>query len=83
MATLEHFRRQIEHSQDLHGVVKTMKAMAAVTIRQYEEIVEAVNKYDQIVTKALHIILNRRPYILEQLQPHRRRVPESTDWGQR
>jgi len=69
MATLEHFRRQIEHSQDLHGVVKTMKAMAAVTIRQYEEIVEAVNKYDQIVTKALHIILNRRPYILEQLQP--------------
>jgi F-type H+-transporting ATPase subunit gamma len=46
-----------------------MKAMAAVTIRQYEQIVEAVNKYDQIVTKALHIIINRRPEILEQLQP--------------
>lgn len=72
MATLEHFRRQIDHSEDLQGVVKTMKAMAAVTIRQYEEIVEAVNKYHQIIAKGLHIVVNRQPELIKALSPGNR-----------
>jgi len=71
MASLEHFRRQIEHSEDLHSVVKTMKTMAAVTIRQYERIVAAVDQYRQTVAKGLHIVVNRHPEFMPYLPPGR------------
>ncbi|MEA3364374.1 MAG: ATPase F1F0 subunit gamma, partial [Candidatus Hydrogenedentes bacterium] len=36
METIESLRKQISSAQDLHSVVKTMKGIAAVSIRQYE-----------------------------------------------
>jgi len=68
MATLEHYRRQLDHGEDLHGIVKTMKAMAAVTIRQYEQVVEAINQYHDTVFKAMHILMKRHPEILPELK---------------
>ncbi|MGJ3252267.1 MAG: F0F1 ATP synthase subunit gamma, partial [Elainellaceae cyanobacterium] len=39
METLEALQSQIDSTQDLQSVVKTMKALAAVSIRQYEKAV--------------------------------------------
>jgi F-type H+-transporting ATPase subunit gamma len=40
--TLEALQRQVHTAEELHSVVKTMKALAAVSIRQYEKAVEAL-----------------------------------------
>lgn len=36
MATIEELKRKISTAEDLYSIVKTMKALAAVSIRQYE-----------------------------------------------
>ncbi len=64
MATLEYFRNKIEHSKDLLSVVKTMKAMAAVSIRQYEEAVKALANYSHTIDMGLQILLLRQPRLL-------------------
>jgi len=43
--TSEALKRRIQSAQDLLGVVKTMKALAAVSIRQYQKAVEMVPEY--------------------------------------
>ena len=45
MATLEALQNRIQSVTDLMSVVKTMKAMAAVSIRQYEKAVESAQLY--------------------------------------
>jgi F-type H+-transporting ATPase subunit gamma len=47
MPNLETFKRKIDTAQDLQSVVKTMKALAAVSIRQYEKAVISLNSYDK------------------------------------
>jgi F0F1-type ATP synthase gamma subunit len=42
MATIEELKTQISSAQDLQSVVKTMKALATVSIRQYEKAVESL-----------------------------------------
>lgn len=46
-------RRKIHSAGDLHSVVKTMKALAASSIGQYEESVRALNDYHRIVELGL------------------------------
>ena len=53
MASTEVLRRQIRSTQDLGSVVRTMKALAAAGVRQYEEAVAALEQYDRNVTMAL------------------------------
>lgn len=47
--TLEAIKRQIKTSGDLLSVVKTMKSLASVNIRQYEEAVRALDGYSRAV----------------------------------
>ncbi len=63
MATLEYYRNKIEHSQDLLSVVKTMKAMAAVSIRQYEQAVDALGEYNRTIDIGLQALLKQQPSI--------------------
>ena len=61
MQTIESLKRKIKSAEDLHSVVKTMKALAAVSIRQYEKAVESLGEYNRTVEMGLQIILKRRP----------------------
>ena len=57
METLEGLKRRIESTEDLQSVVKTMKSLAAVKIRQYQKAVEAVEEYNKTVVKGLQAVL--------------------------
>jgi F-type H+-transporting ATPase subunit gamma len=57
METLESLRRRIGSAQDLYGIIRTMKALAAASIRQFEQAVEAVDIYTHTVGTGLHIVL--------------------------
>ena len=59
--TLEALRSRIHSVEELQSVVTTMKAMAAVNIRQYEEAVESLAEYNHTIELGLHIALRHRP----------------------
>lgn len=61
METLEHLRRRLDAFDDLGGIVRTMKALAAVSIRQYEQAVHALSGYYRTVELALHVVLRDMP----------------------
>jgi F-type H+-transporting ATPase subunit gamma len=58
--TPEALKRKIQSAQDLLGVVKTMKALAAVSIRQYQRSVESLADYNRTVELGLQIVLKDR-----------------------
>jgi F-type H+-transporting ATPase subunit gamma len=60
MATIEDLRETISNTEDLHSVVRTMKAMAAVRIRQYQEAVVSLEDYNHTVKLGLQILLRQR-----------------------
>lgn len=57
METLESLRRRIQSAQDLYGIIRTMKALAAASIRQFELAVQAVDGYTRTVDIGLRIVL--------------------------
>ena len=59
MTTLEALQHQIDTAQDLQAVVKTMKTLAAVSIRQYERAVESLSEYTHTIELGLHVVLNQ------------------------
>ncbi len=65
MKSLEALTAEIESINDLQSVVKTMKALAMVSIRQYETAVTALSDYNRTVEMGLQILLRHR-YFSEQ-----------------
>jgi F-type H+-transporting ATPase subunit gamma len=61
MHTLESMRRRIGSAEDLHAVVRVMKALAAVSIRQYEQAVESLAAYSRTIEMGLQVVLRNRP----------------------
>lgn len=59
MDTLESLKRQVHTASDLHSLVRTMKAMAAVNIRQLEHAVEALADYRKTIQLGLHAVLQQ------------------------
>jgi F-type H+-transporting ATPase subunit gamma len=57
MKTVESLRRSIAVATELHSIVKTMKALAGVNIRQYERSAHAVIEYNRTVEMGLQIAL--------------------------
>jgi F-type H+-transporting ATPase subunit gamma len=57
MQTIESLRRKIKSTQDLLSIVKTMKALAAVSIRQYQRAVESLVDYSTTVESGLQVVL--------------------------
>lgn len=60
MQTLESMRRRITSAEDLQAVVRMMKAMAAVSIRQYERAVESLVEYTHTIEMGLQIAMRQR-----------------------
>lgn len=57
METVEDLKGKIQSTEDLQSVVKTMKALAAVNIRQYEKSVRALEDYSKAVEMGLRVVL--------------------------
>jgi F-type H+-transporting ATPase subunit gamma len=67
METLESLRRRIRSAQDLYGIIRTMKALAAASIRQFEQAVEAVDIYTRTVDTGLRIVLQDQSTQMENM----------------
>lgn len=69
METLQSLERKIKSADDLHAVVRTMKSLAAVEIRQYEEAVRSLNDYYQAVELGLRALLLQKPLLPRAKEP--------------
>lgn len=74
METVESLKRKVETAEDLQSVVKTMKALAAVSIRQYEQAVEALDEYGHTIELGLRAVLRERAEgaVFSRLAPRQR-----------
>lgn len=61
MDTPEQLRRRLDTFEDLAAIVRTMKALAAVSIRQYEQAVRSLTHYYRTVELGLHAVLREMP----------------------
>jgi F-type H+-transporting ATPase subunit gamma len=61
METLEILSRKIKTSHDLLSVVKTMKSLAAVNIRQYESAAKAMDEYGLVIENGWQVFFKNRP----------------------
>lgn len=57
MESLERLHKQLGSIQELRTVVKTMKALSAASIRQYEQAVAALALYYRTVERGLRVVL--------------------------
>jgi F-type H+-transporting ATPase subunit gamma len=61
MDTLQDLTRQLNGANDLKGVVKTMKVMAASNIGQYESAVKSLEDYNRTILFGIKAYLTREP----------------------
>lgn len=61
MQTTEILKHKLATAEDLYSIVKTMKALAAVNIRQYEEAERSLDHYRRAVEMGLQIVLRQGP----------------------
>lgn len=61
MQTIKELRRKIKGANDLHSVAKTMKVLAAISIRQYERAVESLDDYNRTIEMGLQIVMRNLP----------------------
>ena len=59
---MEQLRRSIHTADDLHSVVTTMKALASVSIRQYQDAVRALDQYNETIELGLSALFKNRPH---------------------
>ena len=64
MDTLEELSQRIKTTADIRGVVRTMKSLSAVSIRQYERSMIAVREYRRCIEGGLQIVLKSYPNVL-------------------
>jgi F-type H+-transporting ATPase subunit gamma len=57
MESAERLQRRIDTLGELHSIVRTMKALSAVSIRQYERAAQALADYYRTVELGLHVVL--------------------------
>lgn len=68
MATIEQLGRRLGSLNELRSLVRSMKALSAASIRQYEQAVNALADYYRTVELGLHVVLRDRVAPAE-LQP--------------
>jgi F-type H+-transporting ATPase subunit gamma len=69
MPTADVVKRQIETAEDLQSVVRTMKALAAVSMRQYEQAVASLTEYNRTVEMALQVVLRDQSALMSHMEP--------------
>jgi F-type H+-transporting ATPase subunit gamma len=58
--TLQALRGKLDSAGQLHTIVRTMKGLAAVNIRQYQLAVESLRQYTQTLQRGLQVLLQAR-----------------------
>ncbi len=61
METTESLKCQLDTAEDLLSLVKTMKALAAVNIRQLEQAVDSLSEFKRTIEMGLRVVLRARP----------------------
>ena len=61
MQTAEAIRRRLETAEDLRSIVRTMKALAIVSIRQYEDALLSLEGYTRTVRLGIQALLRIHP----------------------
>lgn len=61
METQESLNRKLGSTQELQSIVKTMKIMASVNIRQYERAVKSLTEFNRAVELGFQFLLKREP----------------------
>ena len=61
MASIESLKQRMENLDDLRQIVRTMKALSAVSIRQYEQAAAALAEYEGSVELGLRAVLRETP----------------------
>jgi F-type H+-transporting ATPase subunit gamma len=69
MESIEGLKKRIGTTQELQTVVKTMKALAATNIRQYEQAVESLAEYYRTVAMGLQVSLKSIPVETALIKP--------------
>jgi F-type H+-transporting ATPase subunit gamma len=69
MTNAQSLQTTIHHVEDLQAVVKTMKALAAVSIRQYERAVDVLGEYSRSIEMGFQILLQQRHFQSQSLIP--------------
>lgn len=70
MPTLEKLKRSIATVEDIQSIVRTMKALAAVSIYPYERAIESMHNYSRTIELGLQVLLaDRAPPIEQKSQP--------------
>jgi len=69
MQRIDTISRKIKSAKDLQSIVKTMKVLAAVSIRQYQYAVDSITGYFETIEQGLRIILKNQPSTIDILQP--------------
>lgn len=80
-ATPEALKAQISSTEDLQSVVKTMKALAAVSIRQYQRAVESLFQYNRTVEMGLQIVLKQQYFNGDSFAPLSQTLTQSAPTG--
>ena len=58
MSSLEALQKQIASGEDLSSIVRTMKALAATSVRQYEKAAESLDDYYHTIELGLSVVLS-------------------------
>jgi F-type H+-transporting ATPase subunit gamma len=61
MASIESLKKRIHTTEDLQSVVKSMRVLAALNLRQYEQTVLSQDQYLQTIERGLQILLKMKP----------------------
>lgn len=69
MQSLQDMNRKLKSADDLHTVVRTMKSLAAVNIRQYEEATSSLEEYFRSVEMGLRAALCTHPLMGSRPEP--------------
>lgn len=62
METLETLGKRIATTTDLQSIVRTMKALSSVSIRQYERAAAAQSAYRRTIERGLQVVLRALPF---------------------
>lgn len=59
--SLETLQKHIGSVEELHSIVRTMKTLSAVAIRQYEKALESLEEYQRTVLHGMEVVLRDQP----------------------
>ncbi|NIR32914.1 MAG: F0F1 ATP synthase subunit gamma [Gammaproteobacteria bacterium] len=84
MKGTERLRQELESLTELQSIVRTMKALSAASVRQYERAQASLADYYRTVELGLHVVLRRYPGPLierHKAPPHAGAVVFGSDYG--